>query len=93
MEQHPDINFFVGAIDTEVDRDGMILPGCGDAGDRMFGRPCRQHLQGDKAVPSLGSALSERDSKDVQDDVLSNRSTNDREVHVDDASIKKRKTN
>ncbi|MDD2675947.1 MAG: uracil phosphoribosyltransferase [Methylacidiphilaceae bacterium] len=36
---HPDVDIYAGAIDREIDRQGFILPGLGDAGDRQFG-PC-----------------------------------------------------
>jgi uracil phosphoribosyltransferase len=35
--EHPDIDISVGAVDTKVNDDGQILPGLGDAGDRIFG--------------------------------------------------------
>jgi hypothetical protein len=35
--QHPDISIFVGAIDEVLSEDGMIVPGLGDSGDRLFG--------------------------------------------------------
>jgi hypothetical protein len=35
--QHPDITIFVGAIDETLSPEGMIVPGLGDAGDRLFG--------------------------------------------------------
>jgi uracil phosphoribosyltransferase len=36
---HPDVEIFVAAIDRELDAHGYILPGLGDAGDRLFGTP------------------------------------------------------
>ena len=36
-EEHPDIPIFTAAIDDKLDEHGYILPGLGDAGDRMFG--------------------------------------------------------
>ena len=36
---HPDIDIHVGAIDEELSSSGMIIPGIGDAGDRMYGTP------------------------------------------------------
>ena len=36
-EAHPDVPVFTGAIDRELDDNGYIRPGLGDAGDRMFG--------------------------------------------------------
>lgn len=34
---HPDIQIYVGCVDGGLNENGYILPGLGDAGDRMFG--------------------------------------------------------
>ena len=34
---HPDVPLYTAAIDRELDEHGYILPGLGDAGDRIFG--------------------------------------------------------
>lgn len=34
---HPDIKIFVSTLDRELNEKGYILPGLGDAGDRLFG--------------------------------------------------------
>jgi uracil phosphoribosyltransferase len=34
---HPDVKIFTAALDRELDDHAYILPGLGDAGDRMFG--------------------------------------------------------
>jgi uracil phosphoribosyltransferase len=36
---HPDVQVTVGTVDQELTSDGIILPGVGDAGDRLFGTP------------------------------------------------------
>lgn len=36
---HPDVEIYVAAIDRQLDARGYILPGLGDAGDRLFGTP------------------------------------------------------
>jgi uracil phosphoribosyltransferase len=36
-EEHPEVPIFTAAIDERLDEHGYILPGLGDAGDRMFG--------------------------------------------------------
>jgi uracil phosphoribosyltransferase len=36
-ETHPDIPVYTAAIDERLDPQGYILPGLGDAGDRLFG--------------------------------------------------------
>jgi uracil phosphoribosyltransferase len=37
LEGHPDVRIFTAALDRELNASGYILPGLGDAGDRMFG--------------------------------------------------------
>jgi len=37
QKAHPDVPIYTAAIDRELDEHGYILPGLGDAGDRMFG--------------------------------------------------------
>jgi uracil phosphoribosyltransferase len=34
---HPDVAIYTAAIDRQLDEHGYILPGLGDAGDRIFG--------------------------------------------------------
>ena len=34
---HPDLTIWVGAVDRQLNEKGYILPGLGDAGDRLFG--------------------------------------------------------
>jgi uracil phosphoribosyltransferase len=36
-ETHPDVPVFTAAIDSHLDDHGYIIPGLGDAGDRLFG--------------------------------------------------------
>lgn len=35
--EHPDVTIFAAALDRELNAQGYILPGLGDAGDRLFG--------------------------------------------------------
>ena len=37
QESHPDVPLFTAAVDQRLDDHGYIVPGLGDAGDRMFG--------------------------------------------------------
>jgi len=37
VSRHPDVNFFVASIDERLNDQGYIVPGLGDAGDRLFG--------------------------------------------------------
>ena len=36
-EAHPDVDIYVGALDERLNDKGYIVPGLGDAGDRIFG--------------------------------------------------------
>jgi uracil phosphoribosyltransferase len=36
-EHHPDVEIITAAIDSHLDENGYIIPGLGDAGDRIFG--------------------------------------------------------
>ena len=37
QEAHPDVDIYVGAQDDHLNEHGYIVPGLGDAGDRIFG--------------------------------------------------------
>ena len=37
LEAHPDVPIFAAKLDRELNSQGYILPGLGDAGDRLFG--------------------------------------------------------
>ncbi|WP_270166314.1 uracil phosphoribosyltransferase [Paenibacillus sp. SYP-B4298] len=37
QKAHPDVDIYVAAQDSHLDEHGYIIPGLGDAGDRMFG--------------------------------------------------------
>ena len=36
-EDHPDVPLYIGALDDHLNEHGYIVPGLGDAGDRIFG--------------------------------------------------------
>ncbi|KMY42955.1 uracil phosphoribosyltransferase [Bacillus sp. FJAT-27916] len=36
-EAHPDVDIFIAALDEKLNDHGYIVPGLGDAGDRLFG--------------------------------------------------------
>ena len=36
-ELHPDVDLFIAAVDDSLNEQGYILPGLGDAGDKIFG--------------------------------------------------------
>lgn len=37
QESHPDVDLYIGALDDHLNDHGYIVPGLGDAGDRIFG--------------------------------------------------------
>lgn len=37
QEAHPDVDLYIGALDEQLNNHGYIVPGLGDAGDRIFG--------------------------------------------------------
>jgi uracil phosphoribosyltransferase len=37
LDAHPDVQVFTASLDRELNQHGYILPGLGDAGDRLFG--------------------------------------------------------
>lgn len=37
QEIHPDVDMYIGALDQGLNENGYIIPGLGDAGDRIFG--------------------------------------------------------
>ena len=36
-QDHPDVQIYLASLDEKLDENGYILPGLGDAGDRLFG--------------------------------------------------------
>jgi uracil phosphoribosyltransferase len=34
---HPDVRCWTAAVDSHLNEDGYIIPGLGDAGDKIFG--------------------------------------------------------
>ena len=36
QKEHPDVDLYVGALDDHLNENGYIVPGLGDAGDRIF---------------------------------------------------------
>lgn len=39
LKYHPDVRVTIGHVDEELNADGDLVPGLGDAGDRLFGTP------------------------------------------------------
>jgi len=37
QKDHPDVDIFVAALDDHLNEHAYIVPGLGDAGDRIFG--------------------------------------------------------
>ncbi len=38
-EAHPDVQIYTAALDSHLNENGYIIPGLGDAGDKIFGTP------------------------------------------------------
>ena len=38
QEEHPDVDIYVAALDEKLNDHGYVVPGLGDAGDRLFER-------------------------------------------------------
>jgi uracil phosphoribosyltransferase len=36
-KEHPDVDIYLAALDSHLNEKGYIVPGLGDAGDRLFG--------------------------------------------------------
>ena len=36
-EHHPDVDIYVASVDSHLNQNGYIIPGLGDAGDKIFG--------------------------------------------------------
>jgi uracil phosphoribosyltransferase len=39
LRHHPEVRVTVGTVDDELNEEGDVMPGLGDAGDRLFGTP------------------------------------------------------
>ncbi|MBR0152204.1 MAG: uracil phosphoribosyltransferase [Lachnospiraceae bacterium] len=37
QKEHPDVDIYIGALDRQLNENAYILPGLGDAGDRIYG--------------------------------------------------------
>ena len=37
QKAHPDVDIYLAALDEKLNENGYIVPGLGDAGDRIFG--------------------------------------------------------
>ncbi len=37
QKQHPDVEIYIAAVDDHLNENGYIIPGLGDAGDKLFG--------------------------------------------------------
>ena len=37
QDKHPDVDIFVASVDDHLNENGYIIPGLGDAGDKLFG--------------------------------------------------------
>merc|ERR1711907_605786 len=46
MKRFPDVTITAGIVDDTLSPDGVVLPGMGDAGDRLFGTGNHDHDDG-----------------------------------------------
>jgi uracil phosphoribosyltransferase len=37
LKDHPDVQIYLAGLDEKLNEHGYIIPGLGDAGDRLFG--------------------------------------------------------
>ncbi|MBR3263898.1 hypothetical protein IKF94_01530 [Candidatus Saccharibacteria bacterium] len=37
QKNHPEVNLYIGTVDLGLNENNYIVPGLGDAGDRIFG--------------------------------------------------------
>ncbi|HUH39671.1 MAG TPA: uracil phosphoribosyltransferase, partial [Castellaniella sp.] len=37
QKAHPDVDIYTASVDSHLNEHGYIIPGLGDAGDRIFG--------------------------------------------------------
>jgi uracil phosphoribosyltransferase len=37
QDKHPDVDIYTASVDERLDENGYIIPGLGDAGDKIFG--------------------------------------------------------
>ncbi len=40
MDRHPEVEIYTCSVEKELNKEGYIVPGLGDAGDIAFGKPC-----------------------------------------------------
>ncbi|MGR5543278.1 uracil phosphoribosyltransferase, partial [Vibrio campbellii] len=52
---HPDVEMYTAAIDEKLNDKGYIVPGLGDAGDKIFGTKQRQRKRQDLLQAERGS--------------------------------------
>ena len=48
QEAHPDVEVYIGALDEKLNEHGYIVPGLGDAGDRIFGTKIEEPIMSGK---------------------------------------------
>ena len=37
QQAHPDVDIYTASVDSHLNENGYIIPGLGDAGDKIFG--------------------------------------------------------
>jgi uracil phosphoribosyltransferase len=55
-KEHPDVEVYAASVDEDVDAEGNVNPGLGDAGDRQFGTPLNAQVTTNGApAPKIGN--------------------------------------
>ena len=73
QEAHPDVEVYIGALDEKLNEHGYIVPGLGDAGDRIFGTKIEETIMSGKRQDYIswdeyfmGVAILSEDSQKIQ---------------------------
>jgi len=56
---HPDVDIYLGAKDDHLNENGYIVPGLGDAGDRIYGTKKMDVVTGEMASPLIRQMMAE----------------------------------
>lgn len=64
---HPDISVTVGMVDDQLTDCGVVLPGLGDVGDRLFGTGNYDFEESSNAIPEVPAAASSAASAASED--------------------------
>eukprot|EP00529_Nitzschia_sp_RCC80_P026610 CAMPEP_0113487840 /NCGR_PEP_ID=MMETSP0014_2-20120614/25711_1 /TAXON_ID=2857 /ORGANISM="Nitzschia sp." /LENGTH=280 /DNA_ID=CAMNT_0000381539 /DNA_START=159 /DNA_END=1001 /DNA_ORIENTATION=+ /assembly_acc=CAM_ASM_000159 len=59
--EHPDVYVTVGMVDQGLTKDGIVVPGMGDCGDRLFGTISTDESIQDDGTDTTGAAAGDQD--------------------------------